>query len=387
MRRIAILDPMSGIAGDMFLGALIDAGLDETFIRELPATLGLDGVTAEVTTVSRGQIACRKVDFTIPPQPHGRHLKHIRALVEATPAPEAVKAKAMEAFTLITECEAAIHGTTVERVHLHEVGSVDAILDIIGSIWGLERLGVTAVYCGTIPLGDGFVDTQHGRMAVPTAATLRLLEGLPVRPGPEGAGELVTPTGAALVRVLSAGAPPTGFVPVASGFGAGTKDFPDRANALRIVLADQGVDAPAHERLIMLAADIDDATGEELGALADALRDGGARDVVLLQTVMKKGRPGTRVECLVAPQDADRLEAFLLLESTTIGVRRCEVARRALPRKERVVSVFGHDLRVKVVTLPAGGTRAKPEADDVVRVAQATGRSVREVREEVRKLL
>lgn len=387
MRRIAILDPMSGIAGDMFLGALIDAGLDETFIRELPATLGLEGVTAEVTTVSRGQIACRKVGFTIPPQPHGRHLKHIRALVEATPAPEAVKAKAMEAFTLITECEAAIHGTTVERVHLHEVGSVDAILDIVGSIWGLERLGVTAVYCGTIPLGDGFVDTQHGRMAVPTAATLRLLEGLPVRPGPEGAGELVTPTGAALVRVLSAGAPPTGFVPVASGFGAGTKDFPDRANALRIVLADQGVDAPAHERLIMLAADIDDATGEELGALADALRDGGARDVVLLQTVMKKGRPGTRVECLVAPQDADRLEAFLLLESTTIGVRRFEVARRALPRSERVVSVLGHDLRVKVVTLPDGSTRAKPEADDVVRIARATGRSVREVREEVRKSL
>nr|MCE2802259.1 LarC family nickel insertion protein [Gemmatimonadota bacterium] len=327
-------------------------------------------------------------------------------------APEAVKAKAMEAFTLITECEAAIHGTTVERVHLHEVGSVDAILDIVGSIWGLERLGVTAVYCGTIPLGDGFVDTQHGRMAVPTAATLRLLEGLPVRPGPEGAGELVTPTGAALVRVLSAGAPPTGFVPVASGFGAGTKDFPDRANALRIVLADQGVDAPAHERLIMLAADIDDATGEELGALADALRDGGARDVVLLQTtgeelgaladalrdggardvvllqtVMKKGRPGTRVECLVAPQDADRLEAFLLLESTTIGVRRFEVARRALPRSERVVSVLGHDLRVKVVTLPDGSTRAKPEADDVVRIARATGRSVREVREEVRKSL
>ncbi len=387
MRRIAILDPMSGIAGDMFLGALIDAGLDETFIRELPATLGLEGVTAEVTTVSRGQIACRKVDFTIPPQPHGRHLEQIRALVEATPAPEAVQAKAMEAFTLITECEAAIHGTTVERVHLHEVGSVDAILDIVGSIWGLERLGVTAVYCGTIPLGDGFVDTQHGRMAVPTAATLRLLEGLPVRPGPEGAGELVTPTGAALVRVLSAGAPSGGFVPVASGFGAGTKDFPDRANALRIVLADQGPDVPAHERLIMLAADIDDATGEELGALADALRDGGARDVVLLQTVMKKGRPGTRVECLVAPRDADRLEALLLMESTTIGVRRFEVDRRALPRSERVVGVFGHDLRVKVVTLPDGGTRAKPEADDVVRVAQATGRSVREVREEVRKLL
>jgi uncharacterized protein (TIGR00299 family) protein len=387
MTRIAILDPMSGIAGDMFLGALIDAGLDESFVRDLPATLGLDGVTAQITNVSRGQIACRKVDFTIPPQPHGRHLKHIKALVEATPAPDSVKAKAMEAFTLITECEAAIHGTTVERVHLHEVGSVDAILDIVGSIWGLERLGVTTVYCGTIPLGDGFVDTQHGRMAVPTAATLRLLEGLPVRPGPEGSGELVTPTGAALVRVLSAGAPPAQFVPVASGFGAGTKDFPDRANALRIILADQTAAAPAHEPLVMLAADIDDATGEELGALADALRDAGARDVVLLQTVMKKGRPGTRIECLVAPQDADRFEAILLVESTTIGVRRFEVARRALPRTERTVSVAGHAVRMKVVTLPDGSTRAKAESDDLVRVAQATGRSVRQVVDEARKSL
>ena len=389
MTRIAILDPMSGVAGDMCLGALIDAGLDEAFVRDLPATLGLEGVTAQITNVSRWQIACRKVDFTIPPQPHGRHLKHIKALVEATPAPDSVKAKAMEAFTLITACEAAIHGTTIERVHLHEVGSVDAILDIVGTIWGLERLGVTTVYCGTIPLGDGVVDTQHGRMAVPTAATLRLLEGLPVRPGPEGSGELVTPTGAALVRVLSVGAPPAEFVPVASGFGAGTKDFPDRANALRIILADAASSAatPAHEPLVMLAADIDDATGEELGALADALRDAGARDVVLLQTVMKKGRPGTRVECLVAPQDADRLETHLLMESTTIGVRRFEVARRALPRAEHVVSVFGHDLRMKVVSLPDGSTRAKPESDDVIRVAQASGRSVHEVREEVRKSL
>jgi hypothetical protein len=389
MTRIAILDPMSGIAGDMFLGALIDAGLEEAFVRDLPATLGLEGVTAQITNVSRGQIACRKVDFTIPPQPHGRHLKHIKALVEATPAPDSVKAKAMEAFTLITACEAAIHGTTVERVHLHEVGSVDAILDIVGSIWGLERLGVTTVYCGTIPLGDGVVDTQHGRMAVPTAATLRLLEGLPVRPGPERSGELVTPTGAALVRVLSVGAPPAQFVPVASGFGAGTKDFPDRANALRIILADAASSAttPAHEHLVMLAADIDDATGEELGALADALRDAGARDVVLLQTVMKKGRPGARIECLVAPQDADRFEAMLLVESTTIGVRRFEVARRALPRAERTVTVAGHAVRVKVVTLPDGSTRAKPESDDLVRVAQATGRSVRQVADEARKSL
>lgn len=382
--RIAILDPFSGIAGDMFLGALLDAGLEESFVSELPATLGLEGVTAQVTKVSRGQIACRKVDFTIPPQPHGRHLKHIRAIVDATPAPDAVKEKAMQAFTLITECEAAIHGTTVERVHLHEVGSVDAILDIVGSIWGLQRLGVERVYCGTIPLGDGFVDTQHGRMAVPTAATLRLLEGLPVRPGPEGSGELVTPTGAALVRVLSAGPPPAEFRPQASGFGAGTKDFADRANALRLILADAEAESAAAdvgqvERLVLLAADMDDATGEHLAALADALRVWGARDVTLLSTLMKKGRPGTRIEVLCDPADAARFERTLLIESTTIGVRRTEVTRRALPREQRTVEVFGQPVRLKVVTLPEGGVRAKPEFEDVRRAAEATGNSLGEV--------
>ena len=389
--RIAILDPFSGISGDMFLGALLDVGLEESFVTTLPAVLGLEGVTAQVTKVSRGQIACHKVDFTIPPQPHGRHLKHIKTIVEATPAPDSVKAKAMQAFTLITECEAAIHGTTVERVHLHEVGSVDAILDIVGSIWGLEKLGVARVFCGTLSLGDGFVDTQHGRMAVPTAATLRLLEGLPVRPGPEGAGELVTPTGAALVRVLSMGAPPAEYTPRGSGFGAGTKDFKDRANALRIVLADTAdtaaaadaadtnPDAGSVESLMMLAADIDDATGEQIAALADAIRLSGALDVTLLSTVMKKGRPGTRLEVLCTPLDADRLERLLLIESTTIGVRRQAVSRRSLAREMREVRVGGEKVRVKVVTLPGGTRRAKPEFDDVRRVAEQQGRRLADV--------
>ena len=389
--RIAILDPFSGISGDMFLGALLDVGLEESFVTTLPAVLGLEGVTAQVTKVSRGQIACHKVDFTIPPQPHGRHLKHIKAIVEATPAPDSVKAKAMQAFTLITECEAAIHGTTVERVHLHEVGSVDAILDIVGSIWGLEKLGVARVFCGTLSLGDGFVDTQHGRMAVPTAATLRLLEGLPVRPGPEGAGELVTPTGAALVRVLSMGAPPAEYTPRGSGFGAGTKDFKDRANALRIILADTAdtadtaaaadanPDAGSVESLVMLSADIDDATGEQIAALADAIRLSGALDVTLLSTVMKKGRPGTRLEVLCTPLDADRLERLLLIESTTIGVRRQAVSRRSLAREMREVRVGGEKVRVKVVTLPGGTRRAKPEFDDVRRVAEQQGRRLADV--------
>ena len=394
--RIAILDPFSGISGDMFLGALLDAGLEETFITSLPATLGIEGVGVQVTSVLRGQVACRKVDFIIPPQPHGRHLKHIRAIVEATPAPEAVKQKAMEAFTLITECEAAIHGTTVERVHLHEVGSVDAILDIVGSIWGLALLGVERVYCGTLPLGDGFVDTAHGRMAVPTAATLKLLEGLPVRPGPEGSGELVTPTGAALVRVLSAGAPPAGFTPRASGFGAGTKDFKDRANALRLILADAELtdedasraagsgstpaSSPAAiERLVVLAADLDDCTGEQVAAVAELLRAAGALDVTVLQTIMKKGRPGTRIEVLADPRLADALAALLLRESSTIGVRQHLVQRLALPREHHDVVVFGQPVGLKTVRLADGSRRAKPEFDDVVRAAAATGRTMAEI--------
>lgn len=388
MTRIAILDPMSGIAGDMCLGALLDVGLPEAFVRDLPTTLGIADIGVSITTVMRGQIASKKVDFTVPPQPHGRHLKHIKAIVEATPAPEAVKAKAMQAFTLITECEAAIHGTTVERVHLHEVGSVDAILDIVGTIWGLEQLGVEHVFCGTIPLGDGFVDTQHGRMAVPTAATLRLLEGLPVRPGPEGSGELVTPTGAALVRVLSEGPPPSEFVPVRSGFGAGTKDFPDRANALRLLLADTMAEtgqAGPRETLVMLTADIDDATGEHLAGVAELLRESGALDVVLLPVLMKKGRPGTRIEVLAAPADADALERRLLRESTTIGVRRYSVERQALPRAHRDVEVLGHTISVKVVTLPDGTTRAKPEFDDVRRAAAATGRPLQEITDAARR--
>lgn len=384
MTRIAILDPMSGIAGDMCLGALLDCGLDEAFVRDLPETLGIPDIGVSITTVMRGQIASKKVDFTIPPQPHGRHLKHLKAMVEATPAPAAVKEKAIAAFTLITECEAAIHGTTVERVHLHEVGSVDAVLDIVGTIWGLERLGVERVFCGVIPLGDGFVDTQHGRMAVPTAATLRLLEGLPVRPGPEGSGELVTPTGAALVRVLSEGPPPREFIPRRSGFGAGTKDFPDRANALRIWLADTavaGTTATPRDELTVLAADLDDATGEDISAAAEALRQAGALDVTLLQTLMKKGRPGIRLEVLTTPTDADRLEGILLRESSTIGVRRYAVERAALPRTQQQVLVDGQSIGFKVVTLPDGSIRAKPEFDDLLRAAAATGRSLQEWRE------
>jgi len=370
---LAILDPFSGIAGDMTLGALIACGLDPEWLRALPARLGLDGVRVDIAEVQRAGIACVKVDFVIPPQPHGRHVSAIRKIIAASGAPEAVRARADSAFMAIATVEGAMHGMPAEKVHLHEVGAVDAILDVIGSIWGLALLGVTSVYVGPIALGDGTVEAAHGTLPVPAPATLKLLEGHQVRSGPPGSGELTTPTGAALVHVLSLGAPPASYVPLRSGFGAGTKDFHGRANALRLVLAEAVADGAARESMVMLAADVDDMTGEYLADLADSLRSSGAADVVLVPTIMKKGRPGTRIEVLTHLASADALETLLLCQSTTLGVRRTVVERMALPRRTISVDVDGHRIAVKVATLPDGGTRAKPEYVDVHRVAEATG--------------
>jgi pyridinium-3,5-bisthiocarboxylic acid mononucleotide nickel chelatase len=378
---IAILHPFSGISGDMTLGALVAVGLDPEWLRALPGRLGLDGITTDIRAVKRAGIGCTKVDFQIPPQPHGRHLKHIREIVSRSDAPERVKQRADAAFTLIAEQEAAIHATHVDHVHLHEVGAVDAILDIVGSIWGFELLGVTDVYCGAIATGDGVVTAAHGTLPVPAPATMRLLEGHVIRTGPAGSGELVTPTGAALVRVLSSGPEPDSYIPRKSGFGAGTKEFPDRANALRVVLADVvgGTDGQRIEEVHMLACEVDDMSAEYLSAAAERLRAGGALDVVLQPVVMKKGRPGTRIEVLAPPAKADDLESMLLRETTSIGVRHSVVRRTALPREMRSVTVLGHEIATKVVRLSDGRRRAKPEFEDVQRVALATGRSPHDI--------
>lgn len=397
---IAILDPFSGIAGDMTLGALLDLGLDPDWLRALPAVLGLEGIGVRVERVKRGEIASWKVDFAIPPQPHGRHLKHIRSIVDASPAPAQVKEKANAAFEAVATIEAEIHGTTIEKVHLHEVGAVDAILDIVGAVWGFHLLGVTAVYCGTIAVGDGFVDAAHGRLAVPAPATLRLLAGQCVRNGPADSGELTTPTGAALVKVLSLGAPPAEYYPLKSGYGAGTKDPKGRANVLRIILGEVDVVTGAErevqlglagasgantEMLDVLAADIDDMSGEYLASAGDQLREAGALDVTLLQTIMKKGRPGVRIEVLCRPADSARLEELLLRESSTIGVRRTVAIRRALPRAAGSVEVFGQQVSLKTVQLPGGGARAKAEYEDVRRAARATGRTTSEILDTIAK--
>ncbi|HEV8362598.1 MAG TPA: nickel pincer cofactor biosynthesis protein LarC [Gemmatimonadaceae bacterium] len=377
---LAILDPFSGISGDMTLGALIEVGLEPEWLRVLPQRLGLPEVHVHINKTERGHIACTKVDFEIPPQPHGRHLAEITEIVNNSEAPDGVKARAAQAFHSLATVEGAMHGVDPEHVHLHEVGAVDAILDIVGAIWGFEVLGVTRVHCGTISLGDGFVRAAHGTLPVPAPATLRLLEGYAVRMGPPGSGELVTPTGAALIRVLSEGPPPQTVIPRRDGYGAGTKELQGRPNVLRLILADP---VPAHgtglEYVVQLATDIDDMTAEHIAVAADALRAEGALDVIVSPVHMKKGRLGSRIEILAQPQDAARLEQALFAHTTTLGVRRVPIERSVLVREERKVRVLDHDVRLKVATLPSGERRVKPELEDLKKLALESGRPVAEL--------
>src|SRR5437773_366357 len=392
--KIAVLDPTSGIAGDMFIGALIDVGLDKAWLERLPSTLGLTGVEVRIADVQRSGVQCVKVDFDIPAQPHGRAVSEIHRLIDAVQIPKKVAQLAHSAFEAIALIESAIHGVAPDDLHLHEVGAVDAILDIVGSIWGVELLGIERVYNTKVSLGDGTIKTAHGTLPVPAPATIRLLEGFNVQHGPPGSGELTTPTGAALLRVLSKGAPPQEYSPLRSGYGAGTRDIQGQLNALRIIVGEAASDFHDHdhhpqrehvhtEHLHVLSADIDDMSPEELAGAADVLRADGALDVVLLHTTMKKGRPGTRVEALVQTSDLARLEAKIFEQFTTLGVKTFDVVRNALERESRLVRFDGRDIRVKVATLPDGTRRAKPEFDDLRRVAEETARPIAEIRSHV----
>ncbi|MGH7651774.1 MAG: nickel pincer cofactor biosynthesis protein LarC [Gemmatimonadaceae bacterium] len=392
--KVAVLDPSSGIAGDMFLGALVDVGLDREWLEHLPSALGIPEVKVRIGDVERSHVHCVKVDFDIPPQPHGREVSEIHRMIDVAKVPAAVAKSAHAAFDAIADIESEIHGVTPDQLHLHEVGSVDAILDVVGSIWGVQRLGIEAIYNTRVSLGDGTVKSAHGVLPVPAPATIRLLEGFNVQHGPAASGELTTPTGAALLKVLSRGAPPGEYTPVRSGYGAGTRDIRGQLNALRIIVGDASAGRLAHnqeqalervhtEHLHVLSADIDDMSAEELAGAADVLRDKGALDVVLLHTTMKKGRVGTRVEALVRTADLRRLEQEIFLHFTTIGVKTFDVVRNALSRESRMVRLDGRDIRVKVVTLPDGSVRAKPEFDDLRRAAAETTRPLAEIRAEV----
>jgi len=372
--RIAILDPAAGISGDMTLAALLSLGLPLSWLEELPGRLGVGDVRVTVRDVRRAGITCKQVEFEIAPQPHGRHVGELIRLVERAPISDWVKERAVRAFRLVGEAEGRVHGVAPEQVHLHEVGAVDAVLDIVGGIEGFERLGALAVHHFPVAVGQGWVETAHGRLPVPAPATAILLEGLEIAGGGPVEGEATTPTGAALIRVLSAGAPPDRWRMVGSGWGAGQRDPKHYPNALRILLAEVASEAG---RVVLLATDVDDMSPEYVEPLRQALVQAGALDVQTWPVQMKKGRQGFRVEVMAPEALAEAVTAELFRNSTTAGVRRWIAERATLPRHQLTVRLDGVAVRVKV--LDGGQPRVKPEYDDVLAAAQALGRPPLEV--------
>lgn len=405
--KFAILDPAAGISGDMLLGALIDAGAPADWLTGLPARLGIPEVRVELEAVMRCSIRSRKVTVRLPggavEEPmdvshhhdghqgghahghapgHGphRHVKALIALIEKAPLSPGTRGLAIRAFQLLAEAEGRVHGIAADNVALHEVGAYDALVDIVGGIEGFEQLGIDRVYALPAALGSGWVRAAHGLLPVPAPATAILAEGLAVSTASFITGEATTPTGAALLRVLSSGAPPACWRPIRSGWGAGTRDPEAWPNALRLIVAEGALEAG---QVVLLATDVDDLSPEYLEPLREAVGAAGALDVQIWPTQMKKGRIGFRIEILCPPDRADAVAESVFRHSTTVGLRRSTAERITLPRQEWTVQTRdGGVVRMKSVNAP-GGPRSKPEFDDVVTEARRSGRPAHELAREL----
>jgi uncharacterized protein (TIGR00299 family) protein len=349
----AYFDAFSGISGDMTVGALLDLGLPLADLERAIRGLGLDDCELTLTRKDDGAIHAAKFDVrTTAAQPE-RTFPTVRAILARGSLPPRVRERAVETFRALAEAEAKVHGTTPDHVHFHEVGAVDAIVDIVGAALGIETLAIDAIYVSPLPLGSGTVESAHGTIPVPGPATIELLRGFAVRPG-DGEGELVTPTGAAILRGFGAvsGAPPS-FVAGRVGYGAGTRRLRDRPNVLRIILdeASRRAERYAADEMLVIETDIDDMSAEVYGHVSELLLALGAADVTLVPTQMKKGRPGVRLHVLARPELRDAIAAAIFAETTTIGLRFHPVGRLKLERRiEEVWTVYG-PIAVKI----AGG--------------------------------
>ncbi|MGD8277899.1 MAG: nickel pincer cofactor biosynthesis protein LarC [Gemmatimonadota bacterium] len=370
-RRWLIFDPFAGIAGDMIVAALIDLGLETTWLRDFVASLGLGEVGVRVERVTRRGIACPHVTFDLPVERSHRHLRHVLEIIEAAAVPEGVRATAGAVFRRLAEAEAEVHGTTPDQVHFHEVGALDAILDVLCVVAGIDRLGYGGFFTRPVAVGQGWVEIEHGTFPVPAPATLKLLEGFEVS-GLELEGECTTPTGAALLAELTGGRPaPASFRVGRTAHGAGTRDPADRPNVLRVIEAD--ADPRAGDAVYMIQTDLDDLSPEYAPPALDAILAAGALDASLIALHMKKGRPGLRLEALSGVAALPAVLEAIFRHSPSIGLRYWPVTRPALPRRETVVRWRGQTIRHKMVTLPDGAERAKPEYEDVRRAAEALG--------------
>ena len=370
--RGLIFDPFAGVSGDMTVAALLDLGLPLEWLQGFVAGLNLGDIRVGAEKVSRKGIACTRLLLELPHEHAHRHLHHVVKIIEGTGVAPEVRDRAIQTFTLLAEAEAEVHGTTKERVHFHEVGALDAIVDILSAVAGVHELGVGEVYTRPVALGRGWVDMAHGHFPVPPPAVLKLLSGVPVR-DPDFEGECTTPTGAALVAALSGGrAAPATFTPLANGFGAGTRDPQDRPNCLRLVLIEPAKDGDG-DGVLVVQCDVDDLPPEYVPTLMEAVLVAGAVDCTATPTVMKKGRPGVRVEALAPPSRLDAVTGALFHAGSSIGVRWWPAERIALARRVETVSWRGEEIRVKRSALPGGGERAKPEFEDVARAAGRLG--------------
>lgn len=368
--RTVYFDAFSGLSGDMIVGAMLDAGADFETLKDVVDALQLRG--CKVSTYRKAVSGIEAVKFEVEvleAQPE-RHLSDIRTIIESSAIAPKVARDAIRVFELLADAEAKVHRTTPEQVHFHEVGAVDSIVDIIAAAWGLDQLNVSDAVVSTLPLGSGFVKSRHGTIPVPAPATVELLAGFQVRLN-DGPSEMVTPTGAALLKAFARPATGAlGFQVERIGYGAGSKDFADRPNVLRLLLGhyDGALDA---DELVEIAANIDDLNPQIYDHACERLLAAGARDVTITPTIMKKGRPGVVLSVLAEPALRQQLAEIIFAETTTIGIRFHAVSRLKLPRTMVPVETRFGDIRVKVSGNDRASFTVTPEYDDCRRAALA----------------
>ena len=378
--KILYFDCFAGISGDMTVGALLDLGVPLSFLKEELARLSisLSGYTLSAEETSRRGIRAAKFSVHVTEdQPH-RHYSDIAELIERSTLAAQVKEQAGQIFHRLAEAEAKVHGVELSRVHFHEVGALDSIIDIVGTALCLQYLGIEGLYASALPLGSGYVETAHGRLPVPAPATAELLRGMPVH-GELGTGERVTPTGAAILAALCSGfgAPPS-FTVTDVGNGAGDRDFPDTPNILRVMLGEKQSFLPTDE-IRVLETHIDDMNPEILGFLMDRIMAAGALDVAFTPLQMKKNRPGVCITILTPPALLEKLARLLLAETSAIGVRHYPATRLKLHRslEERDTSLGR--VRVKVIRNDTALVRVTPEFEECRRIAETRDMPLQDV--------
>ena len=381
----AYFDAFSGLSGDMTVGALLDLGLPLEELERAIIGLGIEG--CELAFGHREYGAIRAATFRVrvtAPQPE-RTLAQVREILLGSSLPKAVRDRALATFQVLAKAEGKVHGVPADDVHFHEVGSVDAIVDVVGAALGVEALGITTIHVSPLPLGRGLTQTQHGALPVPAPATMELLQGFVTRPG-DGEGEMVTPTGAAILRGFGAvaEAPPT-LRPTRVGYGGGSRALGDRPNVLRIILGDEGP-LPAGleaDEMFVIECNIDDMNPELYEHVATRLFATGAADVTLVPAQMKKGRPAVIVQVLVEPARRESVARVLFSETTTIGVRFHRVERLKLPRRVAEVQTVWGPVRVKIAGGDGVPSMIAPEFESCRSVAERHGVALRVVYEAV----